>query len=92
MEDSSLSESEVENKGMIGRNDAARVPVAQSAGFSATSEVHIVRFPAFSFSPCSFFFHCLWSTSLHSCLYFAFAFWPWDPFKPPSRPPPHLTL
>lgn len=73
-------ESEVENKGMSGRTESAGVPTALSAGFSPGSEVHIVPFPAFP---------CLWSSSLHSCLYFTFALWPWDPFKMP--PPPSTT-
>lgn len=54
MEDSSLPESEVENKGMSDRNEPDGVPIALSAGFSPSSEVHIVPFPAsFFFSPLS---------------------------------------
>ncbi|KAG7216796.1 hypothetical protein INR49_021194 [Caranx melampygus] len=38
MEDSSLPESEVENKGMSGRNEPDGMPIALSAGFSPSSE------------------------------------------------------
>lgn len=63
MEDSSVSESEVENKGTSGRNEPVGMPIeASSAGFSPSSEVHIVSFHGF-------FFFCLWSTSLHSYVF-----------------------
>lgn len=68
MEDSSLSESEVENKGTSGRNEPVGMPIASSAGFSPSSEVHIVSFHASSssspvcgpppFIPMSFFHFC----------------------------------
>lgn len=55
MEDSSVKESEVENRGTSGTNEPVGLPRASSAGFSPKSEVHIV-----SFHGC--FFH--WSTSI----------------------------
>lgn len=83
MEDSSLSESELENKGTSGRNE----PVASPAGFSPSSEVHIVSFHGcFSFIPLLLLLRL---SAVHLppflCLSFTFALWPWDPFKmPPS--------
>lgn len=93
MEDSSLSESELENKGTSGRNE----PAASPAGFSPSSEVHIVSFHGcFPFSFSFSFIPLLLRLRLSAvhlppflCLSFTFALWPWDPFKmPPSSSPP----
>lgn len=99
MEDSSLSESELENKGTSGRNE----PAASPAGFSPSSEVHIVSFHGcfsfpFSFIPLLLLLLLLLRLSaVHLppflCLSFTFALWPWDPFKmpPSSSSPPSLS-
>lgn len=80
MEDSSLSESEVENKGTDGGNEPVGVPTASSAGFSSSSEVHIIPFPGF---------FCLWSTSLHSYVFLSLLrFGPGTLFKCPPPPTP----
>lgn len=69
MEDSSLPESEVENKGMSGRNEPDEMPIALSAGFSPSSEVHIVPFPAsfFFFSPLSLVHLSSFLSFFHFC-------------------------
>lgn len=59
MEDSSLSETEVENKGMSARTE----PVEMSVGFSPSSEVNTASFPGF------FLFASLWSTFVHSYIF-----------------------
>ena len=96
MEDSSLSESELENKGTSGRNE----PAASPAGFSPSSEVHIVSFHGcFPFSFSFSFIPLLLRLRLSAvhlppflCLSFTFALWPWDPFKmPPSSSSPPLS-
>lgn len=98
MEDSSLSESEAENKGTSGGKEPLRVAAAaSSAGFSPNSEVHIVLHSSTSsLSPP--LLSSLSLALLHSFfLSLFFALRPWDPFKnapllplPPTTP--HLLL
>lgn len=78
MEDSSLSESEVENKGTSGRNEPAGMPIASSAGFSPSSEVHIVSFAGFFIPACG-------PPPFPFLSFFHFCALAWDSFKmPPS--------
>lgn len=66
MEDSSLSESVVENKRTSGRNGTVRMPRASSvAGFSPKSEVHIVFLP-WLLLPLVHFYSCVFLSLLRS--------------------------
>lgn len=94
MEDSSQSDSDVENKGTSARNvPMVEKPVASCAGRSPGSEVHIVSFHCFFFF---FLFLSLVHLPLFLCIFFHFLrFGPGTllnclPPSPRPQPPPSL--